>query len=108
LRHFGQNQPGISLAICLPYVSEEPVANHVSAEKRAKQNVKQRERNRAGRAANRTAVKKLVVAIAEGKGAALFSETAAQLAGSAAKGVIPKKRASRKIGRLAKALHAAK
>ena len=84
------------------------MANHPSAEKRAKQNEKRRDRNRAGRAANRTAVKKLTVAIAEGKGESLFAETASQLAGSAAKGTIPKKRASRKIGRLAKALHAAK
>ena len=84
------------------------MANHVSAEKRAKQNLKRRERNRAGRAANRTAIKKLTAAMAEGKGETLFSATAAQLAGSAAKGIIPKKRASRKIGRLAKALHAAK
>lgn len=84
------------------------MANHVSAEKRAKQNLKRRDRNRAGRAANRTAIKKLTLAMAEGKGDAVFSATAAQLAGSAAKGIIPKKRASRKIGRLAKALHAAK
>ena len=83
------------------------MANHPSAEKRAKQNLKRRDRNRAGRAANRTAIKKLTVAIAEGKGVELFSATAAQLAGSAAKGTIPKKRASRKIGRLAKQLHAA-
>ncbi len=83
------------------------MANHPSAEKRAKQNIKRRDRNRAARATNRTAVKKLTLAIGEGKGAELFSATASQLAGSAAKGVIPKKRAARKIGRLAKALHAA-
>ncbi len=84
------------------------MANHPSAEKRAKQNTKRRDRNRAGRAANRTAVKKLTLAIGEGKGVELFAETASQLAGSAAKGIIPKKRAARKIGRLAKQLHAAK
>lgn len=84
------------------------MANHVSAEKRAKQNIKRRDRNRAGRAANRTAVKKLTAAIGEGKGDELFATTASQLAGSAAKGIIPKKRAARKIGRLARQLHAAK
>lgn len=86
------------------------MANHPSAEKRAKQNEKRRDRNRAGRASNRTAVKKLTAAIGEGLktgGAELLSATMAQLAGSAAKGTIPKKRASRKIGRLAKAVHAA-
>ena len=80
------------------------MANHVSAEKRARQNEKARARNRAGRAANRQAIKKLQAAVAAGNGAAEFPNTMAQLAGSAAKGVIPKKRAARKIGRLAKAM----
>ena len=88
------------------------MANHPSAEKRAKQNIKRRDRNRAGRAANRTAVKKVTNAIADGSIAttavATLSTISAQLAGSAAKGIIPKKRAARKIGRLAKQLHAAK
>lgn len=80
------------------------MANHVSALKRARQNEKRRLRNRAGRAANRTIVRKFEAALAEGKAAEVLPEAMAQLAGSAAKGVIPKKRASRKIGRLAKAM----
>ena len=40
------------------------MANHVSALKRSKQNVKARARNRAGRASNRTAVKKFLAAAA--------------------------------------------
>lgn len=79
------------------------MANHVSALKRARQNEKRRIRNRAGRAANRTTVRKFEAALAEGNAASVLPEVMAQLAGSAAKGVIPKKRASRKIARLAKA-----
>jgi small subunit ribosomal protein S20 len=84
-------------------IDEAPMANHVSALKRARQNEKRRIRNRAGRAANRTTVRKFEAALAEGKAAEVLPEVMAQLAGSAAKGVIPKKRASRKIARLAKA-----
>ncbi len=78
------------------------MANHVSALKRAKQNEKTRERNRAGRAANRTAVRKFEAALENGQGAAQLPALMEQLAGSAAKGTIPKKRASRKIARMAK------
>ena len=84
------------------------MANHVSALKRSKQNVKARARNRAGRASNRTAVKKFMAAAAQGQGEAALPAVMAQLAGSAAKGTIPKKRASRKISRLSKALAASK
>ncbi len=82
------------------------MANHVQALKRANQNIKRRERNRAGRAANRTEVKKFQTAIEAGTGAELLPALMAQLAGSAAKGTIPKKRASRKIARLSKRLAA--
>ena len=80
------------------------MANHVSALKRARQNVKTRERNRAGRATNRTVVKKFLAAVEAGEGAGQLPVVMAQLAGSAAKGTIPKKRASRKIARLSKKL----
>ncbi len=83
------------------------MANHVSALKRAKQNEKARNRNRAGKAANRTAVKKFLVAAEQGQGVAALPAVMSQLASSAAKGVIPKKRASRKIARLAKSLNKA-
>ncbi len=84
------------------------MANHVSALKRAKQNEKARNRNRADKATNRTAVKKFLAAVEQGNGDAALPVVMSQLAASAAKGVIPKKRASRKISRLAKALHATK
>ena len=80
------------------------MANHPQALKRARQNEKRRERNRAGRATNRTAVRKFTAAIEGGTAAALLPSVMAQLDGSAAKGIIPVKRASRKIGRLAKQL----
>lgn len=82
------------------------MANHVSALKRSKQNEKARARNRAGRASNRTAVKKFLAAAAQGNGEAALPVVMAHLAGSAAKGTIPKKRAARKISRLSKALAA--
>ena len=87
--------------------SEDPVANHVSALKRANQNNKRRDRNRAGRATNRTEVKKFLAAVEAGAGAGALPVLMSQLAGSAAKGTIPKKRAARKIARLSKKLHAA-
>lgn len=78
------------------------MANHVSAVKRARQNNEARERNRSGRAANRTAVRKFEAAVQAGNGAEQLPVLMAQLAGSASKGTIPKKRAARKIARMAK------
>lgn len=86
------------------FPSRQSVANHVSALKRARQNEKRRIRNRNGRATNRTIVKKFVAAIAAGDAASQLAGVMAQLDGSAAKGHIPSKRASRKISRLAKAM----
>lgn len=80
------------------------MANHVSALKRARQNEKQRLRNRAGKAANRTAVRKFLAAVEAGEGKAALPEVTSALAKSATKGTIPKKRAARKISRLAKLL----
>ena len=51
------------------------MANHVSALKRARQNEKRRLRNRAGRAANRTIVRKFEAALAEGKAADVLRVT---------------------------------
>lgn len=85
------------------------MANHPSALKRARQNVKRRDRNRGGRATNRTVVRKFTATLeTDGVAAAqvLLPALMAQLAGSGAKGTIPKKRASRKIGRLARRLAA--
>lgn len=78
------------------------MANHKSAVKRARQNEKRRERNRSGRAANRTAVKKFLAEVATGN--ANLPAIMAQLAGSGKKGIIPKKRAARKIARLSRVL----
>jgi small subunit ribosomal protein S20 len=84
------------------------VANHKSALKRARQNEKRRLRNRAGRSNVRTTVKKFRGAIAEGAATPDdLAKTMETLAGAGAKGLIPRKRASRQIGRLAKALHKA-
>lgn len=80
------------------------MANHPSAIKRARQNEKRRQRNRAGKATNRTAVRKFEAALGQGTAAAILPQVMAQLAGSASKGIIPKKRAARKIGRLARSL----
>ena len=80
------------------------MANHVSALKRVRQNEKARERNRSGRAANRTAIRKFEAAASAGTGAAQLPELMSQLAASASKGTIPKKRAARKIGRMARML----
>jgi small subunit ribosomal protein S20 len=83
------------------------VANHKSALKRARQNEKRRLRNKSGRATNRTAVRKFVGEIEQGTAQAGLATIMSVLAGSAAKGFIPKKRAARKIGRLARAMHKA-
>ncbi len=84
------------------------MANHVSALKRSIQNAKRRARNRIGRTANRNAIKKFLAAVEAGQGQAALPEVASQLASSASKGTIPKKRAARKISRLAKKANAAK
>jgi small subunit ribosomal protein S20 len=78
------------------------VANHPSALKRARQNEKARLRNRAGKAVNRTIIRKFAAALEAGEAQKVLPEVMSQLAGSAAKGFIPKKRASRKIARLSR------
>jgi small subunit ribosomal protein S20 len=84
------------------------VANHKSALKRARQNEKRRLRNRAGRSTVRTAVKTFRAGIEAGTAdTAGLAQTMEIVAGAGAKGIVPKKRASRQISRLAKALHKA-
>ena len=84
------------------------MANHKSALKRARQNEKRRMRNRAGRSVVRTTVKGLRNQIDQGSatGAAL-AKAMEVVAGAGSGGIIPKKRASRQISRLAKAMHKA-
>ena len=82
------------------------MANHKSAKKRARQTVKRHARNRNITTSERTAIKKARKAF-EGDDAEV-SQTAVRSAEShlrraASKGVIPAKRASRQISRLAKA-----
>ncbi len=83
------------------------MANTKSAEKRHRQNVKQRERNRAQRSRLRTAVKSLRQAVASGdaaKAAELLPVTLGVLDKTAQKKIIHANTASRTKGRLAKAV----
>ncbi len=83
------------------------MANHKSALKRARQNEKRRIRNRSGRSAVRKEVKQFEsVAAGEGDAAALLPAMMSTLAGAAAKGYMPKRRAARKIARLSRRVHA--
>jgi small subunit ribosomal protein S20 len=87
------------------------MANHKSAEKRARQTVKRNELNRSRRSAIRTAVKHVEGAIASGDAAAaLTAQRVAEkaLARGAARGTLHWKTAARKTSRLAKAAKAAK
>lgn len=80
------------------------MANHKSAEKRHKQSLVRRQRNRLVKTTVRTAVKKARAAIVEAsaeKGARIV-QAERELAKAAAKGVLHKKTAARLISRLAK------
>lgn len=86
------------------------MANHKSSKKRILIGEKKRKVNIARKSATRTAIKKAVKAIEGGDKAAI--KPALRYAESklmkAAKKVMPKKRASRKVSRLAKAANKAK
>jgi small subunit ribosomal protein S20 len=87
------------------------VANHPSALKRAKQNDKRRLRNRHVVSTCRTLVKKVRQAIDTKDTAAAesaFAAAAQALYAAASKGVVHKKNAARRVGRLAAAVHALK
>jgi small subunit ribosomal protein S20 len=77
------------------------LAQHKSAKKRARQDVKRRARNRGVRSAVRTGVKNFRADAGEDTTASLRSAEGL-IRRAASKGVIPKKRASRQISRLAK------
>ena len=84
------------------------MANHKSAKKRARQALKRRDRNREVKSAMRTAIKTVRQSVEAGD--AEKSSTDLRLAErllrkAAGKGVIPKRRASRQISRLAKQQH---
>lgn len=84
------------------------MANHKSAIKRIRQNEKRRVRNKSVKSNLRTRVRQFEVAVESGdvaaaKAAYLVAESTLDRAAS--KGVIPRARAARKTGRLAKRLH---
>jgi small subunit ribosomal protein S20 len=81
------------------------MANTKSAEKRHRQNVNQRERNRAHRSRLRTAIKRLRSAVSSGDASAaeaILPETLSVIDKIAQKGVIHPNAASRYKSRLAK------
>ena len=85
------------------------MANHKQALKRHRQSQKARSRNMQFRTRMKTSVKKVLAAQEEKKGDVAQAMRAAEsmIRHVAAKGVIPKKRASRKVARLARRIHAA-
>lgn len=79
------------------------VANHPSSLKRERQAQKRRIRNRTVNSEVKTAIKKVYAAIDEGEDGNIKTkllEATACLDRAASKGVLPKKRVSRKISRL--------
>ncbi|HEY8020561.1 MAG TPA: 30S ribosomal protein S20 [Thermoanaerobaculia bacterium] len=86
------------------------MANTKSAEKRIRQNAKERERNRAHRSRLRTAVKRLRATVESGdaaKAAELLPETLRTIDSVAQKRIIHKNTAGRTKSRLVKAVAAA-
>lgn len=84
---------------------EHSVATHKSAEKRARQALRRRARNRHTRSRVKTEVKKLRGALAAGEAeqaASLLRTAEGLLRRAASKGAIPKTRARRLISRLAR------
>jgi small subunit ribosomal protein S20 len=83
------------------------MAQHKSAEKRARQAEKRRARNRSVQSRTRSAVKGLREAIEAGDGAtakARLRDAERALRKAASQGVVPKRRADRSVSRLAKAV----
>ncbi len=81
------------------------MANHKSAKKRARQTRKRTERNRSTRSRVKSAVKSARAALAAGdpaETASAIQSAEGVLRAAASKGVIPKKRASRSVSRLAR------
>jgi small subunit ribosomal protein S20 len=84
------------------------MATHRSAEKRARQALKRRTRNRAAKAQVRTLIKSVRAAVerGDGEGAQRELRSAERLLRKAAsKGAIKKKKASRSVSRLARSVH---
>ena len=87
------------------------MANHPSALKRERQAQKRRLRNRAAISAVKTSVKKVTSALSDSGSpdevAASFAAAVSTLDRAAGKGIIPKKRASRKVSRMARQVNRA-
>lgn len=86
------------------------MANHASAEKRNRQRVKRTVRNRAVKSEFRSLVKRVREAVLSGDANAAHAALApaiSALDGAVAKGVLHRATASRKVSRLAAAVHAA-
>ena len=86
------------------------MARHKSAQKRARQDVKRRERNRIIRTRTRGVVKTLRSELEAGAAGVIEKLRGAEsaLRKAATKGIIPKRRASRQVSRLAKAANRAR
>ena len=84
------------------------MANHKSAVKRAKQNETKRLRNKSNRSAMKTAVKKVIAAVAESaeNTGELMIKAQSVIAQAAKKGIMHKNTAARKTSRLAKLINA--
>ncbi len=79
------------------------MANHKSAKKRARQDIKRNMRNKSQKSATKTCIKKLRLAISskdKEKSKALLLETQKMLSKLSTKGIIHKKAISRKTSRL--------
>jgi len=87
------------------------MANIKSAKKRARQNVVRKQKNLGRKTALKTAVRKVLTALEKGDletAEVLLRDAEAQMSRAASKRVIKKNTASRKVGRLAKKVAAAK
>ena len=84
------------------------MATHKSAEKRARQSVRRSARNTQAKSSVRTFEKKVRAAVALGDSktaAGMMSDLQSKMAKAASKGAMHAKAASRKVGRLAAAVH---
>lgn len=84
------------------------MAQHKSAKKRARQDLKRRARNRSIRSGLRSAVKSTHAAIAAGdpeQARVTLRATEGIIRRAASKGILPRTRASRTISRLSRAVH---
>ena len=88
--------------------AEDLLANHKSALKRVRQSERRRKRNQHIRSQMRTMVKRCREALEAGdasQAASAFQVAEREIRRAATKGVIPKQRADRSVGRLAQRLH---